>query len=73
MGAIAYVPLETATFLFNTLDDDASGNISLSEFYDFIDVLTLGFKKVRNQVRFAQQLMLSPSQAHAHVGATRGG
>ena len=36
-------------FLFNTLDDDNSGTLSLEEFHDVCDVLHFSFKRMRTQ------------------------
>jgi len=46
---VPYFPPHHVRFLFNTLDDDNSGTLSLEEFHDVCDVLHFSFKRMRTQ------------------------
>ena len=48
-SAIPYVPHSAVKYLLVTLDDDGSGEISLREFFDFLEVIQYSFKRVRKR------------------------
>ena len=47
MEKLPQIKKDEVDFFFDVLDDDRSGTISKSEFFDFVDILQYSFVKIR--------------------------
>ena len=66
-SAIPYVPASAVKYLLVTLDDDGSGEISLREFFDFLEVIQYSFMRVRKTSLIERRA----PQSYAKMGLAR--